>query len=88
MIRIKEWEAAQIKKYSDNDYMTAMLKLKEAAFRWDPTNHVDSLFVQGFEAFLTPYHFKQQIEKSFGIKLTGAEVLLFSSCVCLFLISV
>ncbi len=54
--------------------MTAMMKLKDAAFRWDPSNHIDSLFTQGFEAFLTPYQFKQQIDKSFGIKLTGAEV--------------
>jgi hypothetical protein len=72
--RIKEWENAQIKKFEDKDYMNAMLKLKEAAFNWDPTNHVDCLFVQGFEAFLSPYHFKQQIERSFGIKLSGAEV--------------
>eukprot|EP01040_Poterioochromonas_malhamensis_P005369 gene5372-5756_t len=73
-LRIKEWEAAQITKFKDSDYMTAMMKLKEAAFRWDPSNHIDSLFTQGFEAFLTPYQFKQQIDKSFGIKLTGAEI--------------
>lgn len=73
-VRIKEWEAAQITKFKDSDYMTAMMKLKDAAFRWDPSNHIDSLFTQGFEAFLTPYQFKQQIDKSFGIKLTGAEV--------------
>jgi hypothetical protein len=51
-----------------------MQKLKEAAFKWDPSNHIDALFIQGFEQYLTPYQFKQQIDKSFGIKLTGAEV--------------
>lgn len=52
-----------------------MMKLKDAAFHWDPSTHIDSLFTQGFEAFLSPYQFKIQIEKSFNIKLTGAEVL-------------
>lgn len=75
--RIKEWEDAQIKKFSDKDYISAMVKLKEAAFNWDPSNHIDSVFTKGFEAFLSPYQFKIQIEKSFSIKLTGAEV---SSC--------
>jgi len=74
IFRIKEWERSQIEKFSDTDYMSAMLKLKEAAFNWDPTNYIDSLTTEGFEAFLTSYQFKQQIEKSFGIKLTGGEV--------------
>jgi hypothetical protein len=72
--RIKEWEDAQIKKFSDKDYISAMVKLKDAAFNWDPSNHIDSVFTKGFEAFLSPYQFKIQIEKSFSIKLTGAEV--------------
>jgi hypothetical protein len=72
--RIKEWEDAQIKKYTDKDYISVMMKLREAAFNWDPTNHIESVFVRGFEAFLSPFQFKLQIEKSFNIKLTGAEI--------------
>lgn len=72
--RIKAWEAQQISQSSPEDYQSAMLKLSEAAFKWDPTNHIDSLFIQGFEAFLSPYQFKIQIDKSFGVKLTNGEV--------------
>jgi hypothetical protein len=51
-----------------------MRKLEDAAFRWDHTNYIESMYVGGFEAYLTPYDFKQQIERSFRIHLTSAEV--------------
>ena len=51
-----------------------MRKLEDAAFRWDHTNYIESIFANGFEAYLTPYDFKQQVEKSFKVRLTSAEV--------------
>jgi len=57
-----------------------MAKLEDAAFKWDQTNYIESTYVKGFEAYLTPYDFKLQVERSFNIKLTGAEVCF---CVCI-----
>jgi hypothetical protein len=65
---------SQISNYTEEDSASAMRKLEEAAFRWDHTNYIESVFVSGFEAYLTPYDFKQQIERSFRVHLTGAEV--------------
>jgi hypothetical protein len=53
-----------------------MQKLSSAAFKWDPSNSIESLFTSGFEAYLSAYEFKLQIDKSFGIRLTGAEVII------------
>ena len=51
-----------------------MKKLEAAAFKWDHTNYIECMYVSGFEGYLTPYMFKQQIESSFGIRMSGAEV--------------
>lgn len=72
--RIKQWESSQISNYGEADTLSALRKLEDAAFRWDHTNYIESMYVGGFEAYLTPYDFKQQIERSFRIHLTGAEV--------------
>lgn len=72
--RIKEWESSQISNYTEADAVSAMRKLQDAAFRWDHTNYIESAYVNGFEAYLTPYDFKQQIERSFQLRLSGAEV--------------
>ena len=73
--RIKEWESSQISNFTEKDMVSAMRKLEDAAFKWDHTNYIESMYVKGFEVYLTPYDFKQQIERSFKIRLTGAEVL-------------
>lgn len=52
-------------------------KLEEAAFKWDHTNYIESVYVNGFEAYLTPYDFKKQIDRSFGIRLTSSEVIFY-----------
>jgi len=64
------------------DYESAIQKLQEAAFQWDPTNPLQAMYLQGFEAYLTAFQFKQQIDKSFGVKLTNGEVKLmyFNEC--------
>ena len=72
--RIKDWENAQITKFTEEDSLSAMKKLEEAAFKWDHTNYIACLYINGFEAYLTPFMFKRQIDNSFGIRLTGAEV--------------
>ena len=61
-------------KFTEYDTISAMAKLEDAAFKWDQTNYIESTYVKGFEAYLTPYDFKLQVERSFNIKLTGAEV--------------
>ena len=38
------------------------------------TNYTGASSVFGFEAFLTPFDFKQQLEVSFGVRLSPAEV--------------
>ena len=73
--RIKVWEAEQILNFTDEDFSSAMDKLEQVALRWsadyDPSAQSG---LAGFEAYLTPYRFKLQIEKSFGVRLNGAEV--------------
>lgn len=79
LCRIKEWESSQVAKFTEYDTASAMVKLEDAAFKWDQTNYIESTYVKGFEAYLTPYDFKLQVERSFNIKLTGAEVCHFVS---------
>jgi len=63
-----------VSKFNELDSLSAMDKLEKAAFKWDQTNYIEATYVNGFEAYLTPYDFKLQIERSFGVRLTGAEV--------------
>ena len=55
-----------------------MAKLSEAAFRWDQNDHSGGSTVYCFEAYLTPFDFKQQLELSFGVRLSASEVDLLS----------
>lgn len=71
------WEAEQILNFTSEDYSSAMGKLEQVALRWSAD--YDPLVqsgLAGFEAYLTPYRFKLQIEKSFGVRLNGAEVVI------------
>jgi hypothetical protein len=74
LARRKKWESEQITSFVDEDYESAMRKLADAAFRFDSSSYVDSVTISGFEAFLTPFEFKMQVERSFNLKMTGAEV--------------
>lgn len=51
-----------------------MKKLALAAFAWDMDDPLNTQRIGGFDARLSSYEFKQQIDKSFGIRLTGPEV--------------
>eukprot|EP01038_Epipyxis_sp_PR26KG_P008892 gene8892-11995_t len=69
--RIKKWESSQISHFTSEERDTALLKLSEAAYQWDAE---DVSVTKGFEAYLTPYEFKLQLEKSLHLKLSGSEV--------------
>mmetsp|Transcript_10431 Transcript_10431/g.15716 ORF Transcript_10431/g.15716 Transcript_10431/m.15716 type:complete len:420 (+) Transcript_10431:662-1921(+) len=60
--------------YGDADVASAMRKLAEAAFRWDQNNYSGAASVFGFEAFLAPRDFQLQLEMSFAVRLTPAEL--------------
>lgn len=72
--KLKKWESEQVTEFTTEDYDSAMHKLADAAFRWDPHNYIQCAAISGFEAFLSPYEFKMQVERSFNLRLTGAEV--------------
>lgn len=72
--KIKAWEASQIAKYSDEDRETALQKLQSLSITIDTLDDLDSLVLRGFSALLTPYQFKVQLSKAFGLRLTHAEV--------------
>lgn len=73
--KVKEWEASQIAdSFTNEDTESVMKKLAEAALKWDPGDRIEALYIAGFQAHLTPFQFKMQIDKSFGLKLTNAEL--------------
>lgn len=72
--KMKEWEAAQVSAFDEADTISAMKKLQNAAFCWDPTNHIACLYINGFQAHLNAYMFKQQLYKSFGLQLSSSEL--------------
>lgn len=56
------------------DLDSVLEKLSTTALNWDNNCFIESVCTSGFECYLTPLQFKQQIDKSFGIKLTQSEV--------------
>jgi hypothetical protein len=72
--KLKKWEREQVTEFTPEDYESAMHKLADVAFRWDPHNYIQCAAIAGFEAFLSPYEFKMQVERSFNLRLSGAEV--------------
>ena len=71
---LKQWEADQISAYTSEDEARAWSKLTEVALRWDSSSDISLLKLNAFNCFLSPFGFKQQLEKSFSIKLSGSEV--------------
>ena len=56
------------------DLKSVLEKLSTTALNWDNNSFIESVCTSGFECYLTPLQFKQQIDKSFGIKLTQSEI--------------
>lgn len=83
LFRQQLYENSHHSRHGPDDLVTAMKKLADAAFHWDQTNYIGAASVVGFEGFLSPFAFKQQLHRSFAIKLTPAEVgaLLSEFCV-------
>lgn len=66
--------AFQPPSYDEHEATSAMRKLAEAAFRWDRADHGGAASVLGFEAFLAPEAFLLQLEMSFAVRLSPAEL--------------
>ena len=73
---MEQWEEerANIPGATPEEAHNVMEKLRVNALKWHHLGIVDQFRCRGFEAYLTPYQFKQQIQKSFEIVLTKAEV--------------
>jgi Ca2+-binding EF-hand superfamily protein len=60
--------------YTEEDRVNALEKMTAAAIKYDK-NHASAVSLVGFEgAFMSPYVFKDQIFRTFGIKLTPKEL--------------
>lgn len=77
--------------FSSIDFDSAMQKLSYVATHFDPANfETAAIHCTPFEAHLTAFEFKSQLEKSFRCQLTAAEVSkmffpsinVFYRCIC------
>eukprot|EP00607_Mallomonas_marina_P004710 CAMPEP_0182431182 /NCGR_PEP_ID=MMETSP1167-20130531/47035_1 /TAXON_ID=2988 /ORGANISM="Mallomonas Sp, Strain CCMP3275" /LENGTH=234 /DNA_ID=CAMNT_0024617221 /DNA_START=538 /DNA_END=1242 /DNA_ORIENTATION=- len=59
---------------TQEDVLTAMEKLRVAAFFLDASNALQAVRVRVFECRMTPSQFRLQLERSFEIKLTSTEI--------------
>jgi hypothetical protein len=62
-------------------YIQVLDKLRTSALKWHHSGKIENFRSSGFMAYLTPFQFKQQIQKSFELDLNKAEV----SFVCIFI---
>jgi Ca2+-binding EF-hand superfamily protein len=73
--KIKKWEDENTDYFSEIDLQNAMQKIGDKCRRIDST---DTVFGQtcaaSFESYMSPYQFKTQIEHSYGVYLTPAEI--------------
>eukprot|EP01036_Dinobryon_divergens_P039335 gene39335-51839_t len=60
--------------FTDEDVQTAVRKLQRAAFLLDASNAIQAVRIRVFECRLTPSQFRLQLEKSFDLDLTSAEM--------------
>ena len=74
--RVERWEAerSETPKSSMEEADKVMEKLRISSLKWHHLGSIDPFRARGFEAYLTPHQFKQQILKSFEISLTKVEV--------------
>ena len=67
-------EEGVISEHTDEEANMAMMKLCDHSFLFDAKNFINQQLVQYFKCHLTPYEFKLQLEKSFQMKVTAAEL--------------
>jgi hypothetical protein len=73
--RIKEWEKSQVSHdTTDDDEKRVFKKLAKVALHWDNGSNVAAAKLVGFDAYLTPYEFKAQLEASFDLYLEKEEI--------------
>ncbi len=74
LIKQQQMERGVISSYTRGDIDNAMMKLCEKSFYFDAGNFINAVLVKYFKCHLTPYEFKIQLEKSFNLKVTSAEL--------------
>merc|ERR1711916_253111 len=74
LIKQQQMESNVISSYTQEDIDKAMMKLCEKSFYFDAGNFINAVLVEYFKCHLTPYEFKMQLEKSFNLKVTSAEL--------------
>jgi len=73
--RIKLWEKSQVSHdTTDDDEQRVFKKLAKVALHWDNGSNVAAAKLVGFDAYLTPYEFKAQLEASFDLYLEKEEI--------------
>ena len=71
--RLLAWQAEQVGSFTPADEASVYAKLHHVALHWDSTSDLNQLKLRGFAMMLSPFEFKTQVERSFGLRLTGAE---------------
>ena len=87
LLRVERWESerAQGPMTSGEEADGVMEKLRVSSLRWHHIGTIGPVLSRGFEAYLTPFQFKEQIQKSFEVTLSKTEVyhcLLSTACYC------
>lgn len=72
--RVRQAEDDQIQDFDPEDLESALEVLAKKALFWDHSSDVGVATQYAFETFLTPFEFKLQLEASFDVKLSGAEL--------------
>jgi len=73
--RVKLWEQSQISQdTSVEDEQRIFQRLAKVALHWDNGSAVAEAKLVGFDAYLTPYEFKLQLEASFGLYCDPVEI--------------
>lgn len=73
--RLKMWENSQVSvETNENDEERVFRKLALIALHWDNGATLSGAKLVGFDAYLTPFEFKQQLEASFELYLDKDEI--------------
>lgn len=64
--------------YSEADLSSAMRKLQTASVDVDVSSELSAIRIRTFQCRMTPAEFRLQLEKSFELCLTSAEVIITS----------
>ena len=73
--RIQLWEKSQVSNESTEEHeQDVFKKLAKVALHWDNGSNVAAAKLAGFDAYLTPFEFKVQLESSFDLYLDKEEM--------------